>query len=30
VIYLYLDRYSGKGPVTKRASASAELQPAND
>jgi HAE1 family hydrophobic/amphiphilic exporter-1 len=30
VIYLYLDRYSGKGPVTKPVSATAQLQPAND
>jgi hydrophobic/amphiphilic exporter-1 (mainly G- bacteria), HAE1 family len=30
VIYIYLDRYSGKGPVTRRASPPAELQPAGD
>jgi HAE1 family hydrophobic/amphiphilic exporter-1 len=30
VIYLYLDRFSGKGPVTRRVPADAGLQPAND
>jgi HAE1 family hydrophobic/amphiphilic exporter-1 len=30
VIYLYLDRYSGKGPISRPVSTTAELQPAND